>query len=197
MKSTIAIIPAFLATAALADRGGWGYTWSWNRGGKAWTSCTSAVPTPETPVAPVPAVTSPAPTPGISTTCYSATYSSENSTWVEPVTVSYSTWEDWTSIIPAPPTPTPEPPPPAPITTAPSSTPVAPVVPSSTPVAPVVPSSSTPVAPVVPSSTPVAPVMPSSSSPAPSTFTGAAVPNVNGKVAGVGAMAVAGLALVL
>lgn len=47
--------------------------------------------------------------------------------------------------------------------------------------------------------TSVAPVSsaPVATTPAPSSFTGAAAPNVNGKIAGVGAMAMAGLALVL
>ncbi|KIW31125.1 uncharacterized protein PV07_02802 [Cladophialophora immunda] len=46
-------------------------------------------------------------------------------------------------------------------------------------------------------SAPVTSVEASKTSAAPSAFTGAAVPNVNGKIAGMGAVAMAGLALVL
>ncbi|RVX68225.1 hypothetical protein B0A52_08734 [Exophiala mesophila] len=104
-------------------------------------------------------------------TSYTATYSSGNSTWGVPTTLSYSIGEGWTSQIPA----------------APKTTSAGSVTPASTESAK---STLAPTTTVKPSTQAA-----SSTSPTASAFTGAA--NTHGKMAGVGAMAMAGLALVL
>ncbi|KIV97046.1 hypothetical protein PV10_00848 [Exophiala mesophila] len=177
MKSFIAA--TLFAASALAiapsgadyQTGDWGFTYTLPDGE---TSVASAGG-PATATASFPAALTQSASGGdkvwTSYTSYTATYSSGNSTWGVPTTVSYSVGEGWTSMIPA-----------APKTSSASS-----VTPASTEGAK---STLAPTTTVKPSTHAA-----SSTSPTASAFTGAA--NTNGKMAGVGAMAMAGLALVL
>lgn len=166
--SVLAVAPS----GADTETGEWGFTFTMADGK---TSATAAAGVPAETTASFPAaLTQVASGSGgvwTSYTSYTATYSSGASTWGVPTTLSYSIGEGWTSQIPAPQTSTAS-------SLAPASTESA----KPTTLAP---------SPTVKPSTSAA----ATTSPTASAFTGAA--NINGKMAGVGAMAMAGLALVL
>lgn len=180
MKSFIAATLFAASVLAVAPSGGdyetgeWGFTFTMADGK---TSVTAAAGVPAETTASFPAALTQVASGGgggvwTSYTSYTATYSSGASTWGVPTTLSYSIGEGWTSQIPAPQT-----------SSASSVAPVSTESPKPTTLAP---------SPTVKPATTAA----ATTSPTASAFTGAANIN-NGKIAGVGAMAMAGLALVL
>ncbi|KAG9786562.1 hypothetical protein ABEF93_005128 [Exophiala dermatitidis] len=103
MKSFIAI-PALFAATALAGSE-WAFTWTFSDAHGTWTSCSYAHSN-ATATGPA-ATTSIASHTGTasewtSATSYTAPYSSGSSTWGIPTTVSYDVGQGWTSMIPAP-----------------------------------------------------------------------------------------------
>ncbi|KAL2435160.1 hypothetical protein ABEF95_014118 [Exophiala dermatitidis] len=105
MKSFIAI-PALFAATALAGSE-WAFTWTFSDAHSTWTSCSYAHTGLSNATTTGPATTSSASHTGTasewtSATSYTATYSSGSSTWGIPTTVSYSVGQGWTSMIPAP-----------------------------------------------------------------------------------------------
>ncbi|EXJ91088.1 hypothetical protein A1O1_04195 [Capronia coronata CBS 617.96] len=165
MKVFIAI-PVLFAASALAAPD-WSYTFTFSNAESTWTSYTYATGAPNATTTGPASSTWTGPEEFVSTTSYTAEFSSGTSTWGVPTVVSYSVGETWTSMIPA--------------ATGSTSAAVSSAASATTETA-------------VAAGTTLAA---STTSAAATSFTGAAAPNVNGKLAGVGAIAVAGLALVL
>jgi len=154
--------------AAAALADPWSYTWTFSSGSNTWTSVTVA------PTGALNTTTSATPYTGPSewtfTTSYDAPFSSGSSTWTVPTAVTYSAGETWTSMVNAPDTPSGSSASGSNATHAATSAATITSAPASSHSASAATTAAT------------------------STFTGAAA---QVKIAGVGAMAVAGLALVL
>jgi len=171
MKSFIAI-PALFALSAVADMSAWEFTWTFSDKHSTWTSATSMATENATTTATASAESTATASwsEWIMTTSYTAPYSSGTSTWAVPTVVSYSEANNYTSMIHAPPSSS-------------ATTVVSSILSSVTSSAAITPP---PMSTIVASST--------TASAPPATFTGAAV---QGQIVGMGALAVAGLALVL